>query len=78
MRTRNELANLIENAWIEYNSAIVSRLHPQKVKETLGNIMINNTPEIIAALRESDATPVETVDVITGDEKDKAPKKVRK
>lgn len=71
---KKELAHLIETAWMEYNAAVVSRLHPEKRKQTLANILINNVNDILDALRD---VKVETADVITGD-KDDPPKKVRK
>ena len=68
-----ELATNIENAWMTYNAAVVSRLHPKVEKERLANLLINNINDIIPALR---AYAPETVTVIT-DEKGDTPKKVK-
>lgn len=74
---RTELATMIENKWMEYNAAVVSRLHPTEVKTQLANIMINNATVIIKALRETPVEETETSDVITGDAGE-PPKKVRR
>lgn len=69
-----ELAHMIENQWMTYNAAVVSRLHPDTERQRLANLMINNAPDIIAALKAYEpATEV----VITGD-KDEPPRKTRK
>lgn len=69
-----ELAHKIETQWMTYNAAVISRLHPDTEKQRLANLLINNTPDIVAALRAYEpATEV----VITGD-KDEPPRKTRK
>ena len=51
-----ELADTIETAWMAYNAAVVNRLHAEEQKRQLANVLINNTTDIIKALRkESDA-----------------------
>lgn len=77
MTDRKRLANQIEQTWMEYNAAVVSRLHPSQVKETLVNIVINNIQEILAALR-TETNPAKTVEVVVGDEAEPRPRKVRK
>lgn len=72
-----ELATRIENAWMTYNAAVVNRLHPEAEKKVLANILINNTPDIIKALRAMGETPTPTETVVTGDEGE-APRKVKK
>ena len=69
-----ELAHRIETQWMTYNAAVISRLHPEVEKQRLSNLLINNTPDIIAALKAYE--PVTEV-VITGD-KDEPPRKTRK
>lgn len=68
-----ELATMIEQAWMEWNSAQINRLHPERSKTQLSNILINNCKDIIAALRNYHP---ETSTVITGDME--PPRKVRK
>lgn len=69
-----ELAHMIETQWMTYNAAVISRLHPDTEKQRLANLMINNAPDIIAALKAYEpATDV----VITGDEGE-PPRKTRK
>ena len=77
MTDRKRLANQIEQTWMEYNAAVVSRLHPNQVKETLVNIVINNIQEILAALR-TENDPAKTARVVVGDESEPRPRKVRK
>ena len=69
-----ELAKKIENAWMTYNAAVVERIHPEDAKKQLANVMINNMPEILKALKAYDNPPQATV--VTGDME--PPKKVRK
>lgn len=47
----NELVKQIETAWMEYNAALVSRLHIKETKQALGNILINATEDILKALK---------------------------
>lgn len=69
-----ELAHMVENQWMTYNASVISRLHPDTERQRLANLMINNAPDIIAALKAYEpATEV----VITGD-KDEQPRKTRK
>ena len=69
-----DLAQQIENQWMTYNAAVINHLHPDKEKQRLANIVINNLTDIIAALR---AYEPQTEVVITGD-KDEPPRKTRK
>lgn len=69
-----DLAQQIENQWMTYNAAVINHLHPDKEKQRLANIMINNLTDILAALR---AYEPPTDMVITGD-KDEPPRKTRK
>lgn len=69
-----ELAHMIEAQWMTYNASVISRLHPDTERQRLANLMINNAPDIIAALKAYEpATEV----VITGD-KDEPLRKTRK
>lgn len=74
---KKELATIIEQAWMSYNAACVSRFHPDKAKAYLANIMINNANDIIAALNTYVEPVLTTADVITGDDTVQ-PKKVKK
>ena len=69
-----KLAHTIETQWMAYNASVISRLHPDVERQRLANLLINNTPDIIAALKAYE--PVTDV-VITGDEGE-PPKKTRK
>ena len=69
-----ELAHAIETQWMTYNASVISRLHPDVERQRLASLLINNTPDIIAALKAyNPATDV----VITGDEGE-PPRKTRK
>lgn len=84
-----ELAHAIENQWMTYNASVISRLHPDVERQRLASLLINNTPDIIAALKAYEpATDVvitpavkmygpPTDVVITGDEGE-PPRKTRK
>lgn len=72
-----DLANQIEQTWMEYNAAVVNRLHPEKFKTRLANTMINGVPEILKALRAYEE-PVQAEQVVVVDEAGAKPKKVRK
>ena len=62
----------IENAWINYNAAVVSHAGKNAARERLANVLINNTPELIKLLKGEEKTPV------TGDVPESVPKKKKK